>query len=313
VIPNASDITITGDAYIGCQVQGGAFNFSGGQARLFATDGSGTLVTKINKDLGIGTRMDVYELSTPSTLLPSYLYLRGDQNAEVRLDNPSSATSGFNVNSPQLRFRGSKWTGSAEEYRWEIGARSSAPNLAPEPTSGLYFYKNGSQQFGFREDGEFKLLTASGKVGIGDHSANEGAPDVVFDYRSDADTATVGGRIRTKRWDNTFGVYRSGRLFFDDAKQITFQNPADTVTVAVKGGATQSSNNLQEWQNSSGAVLAYVSAEGGLAVKPTAAQPACGATTRFLLWTTGGGAGVKDKVEICAKDAADVYGWRTIY
>lgn len=42
-------------------------------------------------------------------------------------------------------------------------------------------------------------------------------------------------------------------------------------------------------------------------------RPTCDASARFTFWTVAGGAGVKDTVEVCAKDAGDAYAWRTIY
>ncbi|HKR02279.1 MAG TPA: hypothetical protein VJT09_16495, partial [Pyrinomonadaceae bacterium] len=42
-------------------------------------------------------------------------------------------------------------------------------------------------------------------------------------------------------------------------------------------------------------------------------KPTCDATNRGVIWHDYGGAGVKDTVEVCAKDAGDVYAWRTIY
>lgn len=42
-------------------------------------------------------------------------------------------------------------------------------------------------------------------------------------------------------------------------------------------------------------------------------KPTCDSTTRGALYHTGGGVGTKDNVEVCAKDAADAYAWRTIY
>jgi hypothetical protein len=42
-------------------------------------------------------------------------------------------------------------------------------------------------------------------------------------------------------------------------------------------------------------------------------QSACSATTRGTLWYTPGMTGVKDNVQICAKDATDAYAWRTLY
>ena len=55
---------------------------------------------------------------------------------------------------------------------------------------------------------------------------------------------------------------------------------------------------------------------GGVRLNTVAAKPTCDATARGTFWVTqgitGGGA-TKDSVEVCAKDAADVYAWRTIY
>lgn len=42
-------------------------------------------------------------------------------------------------------------------------------------------------------------------------------------------------------------------------------------------------------------------------------KPTCVSGIRGKFWMTNGGTGVKDSVEICAKDAADEYAWRTIY
>ncbi len=52
---------------------------------------------------------------------------------------------------------------------------------------------------------------------------------------------------------------------------------------------------------------------GGVALNTTTSQPACSATTRGTFWVTQGGGGVKDNVEVCAKDASNNYAWRTIY
>jgi hypothetical protein len=52
---------------------------------------------------------------------------------------------------------------------------------------------------------------------------------------------------------------------------------------------------------------------GGVALVTATAKPSCSVTTRGTFWVAQGGAGVKDAVEVCAKDAADTYAWRTIY
>lgn len=45
----------------------------------------------------------------------------------------------------------------------------------------------------------------------------------------------------------------------------------------------------------------------------SATAPPCDATTRGTFNYTAGGAGVKDSVQVCGKDASDAYAWRTVY
>jgi hypothetical protein len=52
---------------------------------------------------------------------------------------------------------------------------------------------------------------------------------------------------------------------------------------------------------------------GGIKFVTPSTKATCNSTNRGMYWHTLGGAGVKDDVEVCAKDAADVYAWRTIY
>lgn len=43
------------------------------------------------------------------------------------------------------------------------------------------------------------------------------------------------------------------------------------------------------------------------------ADPTCDIATRGQFWFLEGGAGVKDSVMVCGKDAGDAYAWRTVY
>jgi hypothetical protein len=52
---------------------------------------------------------------------------------------------------------------------------------------------------------------------------------------------------------------------------------------------------------------------GGIRLNTATARPACDATVRGTFWVTQGGTGVADSVQVCAKDAADSYAWRTIF
>lgn len=52
---------------------------------------------------------------------------------------------------------------------------------------------------------------------------------------------------------------------------------------------------------------------GGVRINTTSARPACSNVIRSTFWVTQGGDGVKDGVEVCLKDAAGAYAWRTIW
>jgi len=52
---------------------------------------------------------------------------------------------------------------------------------------------------------------------------------------------------------------------------------------------------------------------GGIKLNTVTAKPACSSTYRGMFWVTQSAAGVKDVVEVCAKDAGDAYAWRSIY
>lgn len=45
----------------------------------------------------------------------------------------------------------------------------------------------------------------------------------------------------------------------------------------------------------------------------TGTRPTCNAAERGTFWYVAGGVGAKDTVEVCTKDAGDVYAWRVIY
>jgi hypothetical protein len=52
---------------------------------------------------------------------------------------------------------------------------------------------------------------------------------------------------------------------------------------------------------------------GPIRIDDTGAQPTCDSGIQGMFWYEEGGAGVKDTVDVCAKDAGDAYAWRSIY
>jgi hypothetical protein len=83
------------------------------------------------------------------------------------------------------------------------------------------------------------------------------------------------------------------------------------------GQVYTTANSMELWSNANkvltldGSQNAIFS--GGITLNPTTSKPTCSASVRGTQWLTQGGAGVKDTLELCAKDASNAYAWRTIY
>jgi hypothetical protein len=58
---------------------------------------------------------------------------------------------------------------------------------------------------------------------------------------------------------------------------------------------------------------AKLEVNGGVRINTSTTQPSCASTTDGTFWVVQGGSGVKDSVQVCAKDASNAYAWRTIY
>jgi hypothetical protein len=56
-----------------------------------------------------------------------------------------------------------------------------------------------------------------------------------------------------------------------------------------------------------------VEVNGGIRINTIVGKPTCDSSARGTFWFTQGAADAKDTAEVCAKDAANVYDWRTLY
>jgi hypothetical protein len=52
---------------------------------------------------------------------------------------------------------------------------------------------------------------------------------------------------------------------------------------------------------------------GGVIIRTNSSKPGCSSGNRGMFWFTQGATGVKDSLEVCAKDAANAYAWRTLW
>lgn len=294
---------------------------SASTARIFAQF-SGTGLKKISL-IGVNpSPIDIYESAVSALGDPSYFYYRIPNPGTFRLDPFVAATVGSqDIDSTTLEMRSAKWNGAASVFKpWQMQVTTKVPFGPTDTVSSISITgpSGGAREFSFREGGVFRIphnqVGQTPKIEVGPAEPAAGFPEdntkpvLEFIYRSDTDI--TGGRIRATR-----GTPGNGTLFMEAQKLILQPSQSlsfPSTTFQIKPAAFQSVNQ-EEWYDTSGTLTSYVTPAGALAIKPSGAQPACSASTRFLFWSTPGGAGVKDSVQVCAKDATDTYAWRTIY
>jgi hypothetical protein len=98
-----------------------------------------------------------------------------------------------------------------------------------------------------------------------------------------------------------------------DATALAAAHNHDGIYVKVTGDAMTGALTVNGNVDATGTVTGNtIKVVGGL----VASKPACNATNRGMLWftqgITGGGA-TTDTLEVCAKNAGDVYAWRTLW
>ena len=105
--------------------------------------------------------------------------------------------------------------------------------------------------------------------------------------------------LATRTIQATIG--RASAATFDDLIKPNSNNNFDIGTTTDK------------WRN--GFFAGLLKSDGGVQINtPSTGKPSCSdASSRGMIWVTPGAALTKDKVEVCAKDASDVFAWRLLY
>ena len=101
------------------------------------------------------------------------------------------------------------------------------------------------------------------------------------------------GALPLAIWTAGGGVWVSGN------SEVALQSGAPSFSAGSNVTLTQTANSV----NVAASFTAF----------PSGAQPVCAASTGGFPWYTPGGSGVKDSVQVCAKDATNAYAWRTLF
>ncbi|MCC6806303.1 MAG: hypothetical protein IT381_02675 [Deltaproteobacteria bacterium] len=147
------------------------------------------------------------------------------------------------------------------------------------------------------------IAYSAGRVGIGTLS-----PDPTFKLHVDG-MVKIGTTLQIT---NTTGTQMGTLDTAADTHGYLRLTNAGTTNVLIRGNGFSylSGGNVGIGTSAPGQALEV---NGGARLNTAAAKPTCDATTRGTFWVSQGAGGVKDSVEVCAKDASDSYAWRTLY
>ena len=189
--------------------------------------------------------------------------------------------------------------------------------MASSTIDPTYIYLSGNTAYLQQTDGAGAQPLTSNKVSIS---------NLTFTKRANSpghDSVSVGFTIayssptaqQTFLQNLNISVARVGAATFDS--NIT---PATNKTYTIGSVAQdwKSINNTIYFSGSNVGIGISTPAQsleinGGLRLNTSVGQPVCASGQRGTFWVVESGAGIKDSVQVCVKNASDTYIWSTIY
>jgi hypothetical protein len=274
------------------------------QRFMHGYSGGGEGNTFLGLNAGNFTTVSIYETGLGYNALQNVS--SGFQNVGVgsyalAATNTGSQNTALGHNSLQANTSGAANTaaGNGALFANGIGVNNVSVGAA-----SLASNSNGSQNSALGTNALYGNTTGGSNVAIG---AQAGAPSI----SSFANVNTTGSK-------NTFVGFEAG-----PGTSTQYTN-----STAIGANAIVTANNVMvlgsiNGQNGAAAGVNVgigksapdqkLHVDGGLRLDTATAKPACSVSTRGTFWVTQGATNVKDSVEVCAKDAANAYAWRTIY
>ena len=282
-------------------------------------------------NVGIGTTNPSYPLSVGgtsagATQIASYYYGSTGGGAEIR------ASNGFSLTVPVYSFWYNNGTGFGNPAANTISKIIAGTEVSRLTDSGV----NLTGLTSALTSGDF-LYTDSQNAG---NPSNVGGNPAFLQYSNDSSSAFA-MFYKSRSASKGTGIVVQNN---DDIGEINFQPEGGSgpvisalINSAVDGSTITASSvpaRLMFWTMPTGGSLplermritsdgdvgigtisagAKLEVNGGIRLNTSTAKPTCDSTQRGTQWFTQGANGVKDTLEVCAKDATNAYAWRTLY
>jgi hypothetical protein len=162
----------------------------------------------------------------------------------------------------------------------------------------FYLEPNGQLRWGITSRAALDVSlgrAGSGELWVGDGNATQNASGYIRAARLYAgpSTAYLGWNSIASLMETNTGFLVNGPFWVQGTQ------PAYMDSIASSGASTP--------------ITISPNAGYGLKLNTSGSKPTCDSTTRAQFFIVQASAGTKDTVEVCAKDAANAYAWRTIY
>ena len=278
--------------------------------QLYAA-GEGSQITGVqtNNSINSGTYPVIGSTTTDARYTALY---GGGANSLVRgerLELFLKNDDGLNQNGYGIKMANQSMGAGDKMYGWYM---DDAASVTGGTEYGVYLNLDDADaiRYGIYETGG-AINYFKGNVGIGDVSPlsllTVGNGDL---FQVNSSGAIVAAAGITSSGNITFSGLTASRGVFTTSGGLITTSASSQYLIDSLSDETGTGSAVF---NTSPTFTTKIEVNGGIRLNTVTAKPTCDTTQRGTFWVTQGTAGVKDAVEVCAKDAGDTYAWRPLY